>query len=119
MLTDVILNLLRKFDWFPRESKRLKTLHHWVIALGIFLGFLFGARTAGLLQFIPKLPTSTYSEKTSVSDSVPHFARRSGFSLFRSALNAEVKDQMCAVATLRHHQQWTRVRHLVSVVDLP
>ncbi len=54
MLSDLILGWLRKFNWFPKEGKRRKTLIHWAIALALFLGFLFVAGSAGWLEFIPK-----------------------------------------------------------------
>ncbi|APX13480.1 hypothetical protein BWR18_18695 [Tateyamaria omphalii] len=54
MLMDLILGWLRKFRWFPKEGKRHKTIIHWFIALGLFLGFLGAAGSAGWLEFIPK-----------------------------------------------------------------
>jgi hypothetical protein len=51
---DLILGWLRGFDWFPKEGKRTKTLIHWIIALALFLGFLFVAGSAGWLEFIPQ-----------------------------------------------------------------
>ena len=39
MFMDLILGWLRKFKWFPKEGKRMKTFIHWVIALALFLGF--------------------------------------------------------------------------------
>jgi len=35
-------------------GKRRRTLVHWLIALGLFLGFLGLAASLGLLQFIPR-----------------------------------------------------------------
>ncbi|GEM_PF-2464850 len=54
MFMDVILGWLRNFSWFPREGKRRKTLIHWLIALGLFLGFNAVAGAAGWLEFIPQ-----------------------------------------------------------------
>ncbi len=54
MFMDVILGWLRKFDWFPKEGKRRKTIVHWAIALGLFVGFLTIAGSAGWLEFIPQ-----------------------------------------------------------------
>lgn len=54
MFMDVILGWLRKFGWFPKEGKRRKTIIHWVIALGLFFGFLAVAGSAGWLEFTPK-----------------------------------------------------------------
>jgi len=54
MLMDMILGWLRKFNWFPKKGKRRKTLIHWIIAMGLFLGFLAIAGSAGWLQFIPQ-----------------------------------------------------------------
>ncbi|MDF1774605.1 MAG: hypothetical protein P1V13_01160 [Rhizobiaceae bacterium] len=54
MFMDVILGWLRKFNWFPKEGKRRKTIIHWVIAAGLFFGFLAAAGSAGWLEFIPK-----------------------------------------------------------------
>lgn len=54
MFMDVILGWLRKFNWFPKEGKRLKTFIHWVIALALFLVFQVVAGSAGWLEFIPQ-----------------------------------------------------------------
>ncbi len=54
MISDLILGWLRKFSWFPKEGKRRKTFIHWIIALALFLGFLFVAGSAGWLEFIPQ-----------------------------------------------------------------
>lgn len=54
MFMDVILGWLRKFNWFPKEGKRRKTIIHWVIALGLFFGYLAVAGSAGWLEFIPQ-----------------------------------------------------------------
>lgn len=54
MFMDIVLGWLRQFRWFPKEGKRRKTIVHWFIALGLFLGFLALAGSAGWLQFIPK-----------------------------------------------------------------
>lgn len=51
---DLILGWLRKFNWFPKEGKRMKTFIHWIIALMLFLGFSLIAGSAGWLQFIPQ-----------------------------------------------------------------
>ncbi len=40
MLMDLITGWLRKFNWFPKEGKRRKTIIHWVIAWGLFWGCL-------------------------------------------------------------------------------
>ncbi|WP_299988470.1 hypothetical protein [uncultured Ruegeria sp.] len=47
MFMDLILGWLRKFNWFPKEGQRRKTFIHWIIALVLFLGFLFVAGSAG------------------------------------------------------------------------
>ena len=54
MISELILGWLRKFSWFPKEGKRRKTFIHWIIALALFLGFLFVAGSAGWLEFIPQ-----------------------------------------------------------------
>ena len=54
MFMDLVLGWLRKFDWFPKEGKRRKTLVHWIIALVLFFGFLSVAGSAGWLEFIPQ-----------------------------------------------------------------
>jgi uncharacterized membrane protein len=54
MFADLLLGWLRKFNWFPKEGKRLKTLIHWLVALGMFLGFLAIAVSAGWLEVIPQ-----------------------------------------------------------------
>jgi len=54
MFADLILGWLRKFKWFPKEGKRMKTFVHWVVALTLFLGFLLLAGSAGWLEFIPQ-----------------------------------------------------------------
>lgn len=54
MFMDVVLGWLRKFNWFPKEGTRRKTFIHWIVALGMFLGFLAVAGSAGWLEFIPK-----------------------------------------------------------------
>jgi hypothetical protein len=54
MISDLNLGWLRKFSWFPKEEKRRKTFIHWIIALALFLGFLFVAGSAGWLEFIPQ-----------------------------------------------------------------
>lgn len=54
MLMDVIIGWLRKFNWFPKEGKRRKTIVHWAIALGLFVGFLIIAGSTGWLKFIPQ-----------------------------------------------------------------
>ncbi|MCT4555501.1 MAG: hypothetical protein N4A53_12500 [Pelagimonas sp.] len=54
MFTDLILGWLRKFNWFPKEGKRMKTFIHWVIALMLWYGFLSIAGSAGWLKFIPQ-----------------------------------------------------------------
>ena len=54
MFMDLILGWLRQFNWFPKEGKRMKTFIHWIIALTLFLGFLFIAGSAGWLEFIPQ-----------------------------------------------------------------
>lgn len=54
MFMDIIIGWLRKFNWFPKEGKRRKTFIHWLIALGLFIGFLSVAGMAGWLEFIPQ-----------------------------------------------------------------
>ena len=54
MFMDVMLGWLRKFNWFPKEGKRRKTFIHWIVALGMFLGFLAVAGSTGWLEFIPQ-----------------------------------------------------------------
>ena len=54
MVMDIFLGWLRKFNWFPKEGKRMKTFVHWVIALVLFLVFLLVAGSAGWLEFIPQ-----------------------------------------------------------------
>jgi hypothetical protein len=54
MIMDFILGWLRKFYWFPKEGKRLRTFVHWVIAVGVLLGFLGIGRFAGWLKFVPQ-----------------------------------------------------------------
>ena len=54
MFMDVILGWLRRFNWFPKEGKRLKTFVHWLVAVGMFSGFPIIAGSAGWLEFIPR-----------------------------------------------------------------
>lgn len=54
MLMDVILGWLRRFNRFPKEGKRRKTIIHWFIALGLFSGFLALAGSVGWLEFRPR-----------------------------------------------------------------
>jgi len=54
MFMDLILGWLRKFNWFPKEGKRLRAFIHWIIALALFFGFLSVAGSAGWLEFIPQ-----------------------------------------------------------------
>ncbi len=54
MISDLNLGWLREFRWFPKEGKRRNTFIHWIIALTLFLGFLFVAGSAGWLEFIPQ-----------------------------------------------------------------
>ena len=54
MFMDIVLGWLRKFNWFPKEGKRRKTFIHWIIALGLFLGFLTLGGAAGWLKFTPE-----------------------------------------------------------------
>lgn len=54
MFMDIILGWLRKFSWFPTEGKRMKTFVHWIVALGLFVGFLVLAGSVGWLQFVPQ-----------------------------------------------------------------
>ena len=54
MISDLNLGWLRKFSWFPKEGNRRKKFIHWIIALALFLGFLFVAGSAGWLEFIPQ-----------------------------------------------------------------
>lgn len=54
MFMDLIIGWLRRFNWFPKEGKRLKTIIHWGIALALLVGFLSIAGPAGWLEFIPQ-----------------------------------------------------------------
>ncbi len=54
MFMDLILGWLRKFNWFPKEGKRMTTFIHWLFALTLFLGFLLIAGSTGWLEFIPQ-----------------------------------------------------------------
>lgn len=54
MFIDLVLGWLRRFAWFPKEGKRLKTLVHWAIAMVMFFGFLAVSGSAGWLQFVPR-----------------------------------------------------------------
>lgn len=54
MLLDILIGWLRKYDWFPKEGKRKKTLIHWLIAVGLLIAFLIIAGSAGWLKFIPQ-----------------------------------------------------------------
>ncbi len=54
MLMDIILGWLRQFFWFPGKGKRKKTLIHWTIALGLFLGYQLVASKMGYLEFVPQ-----------------------------------------------------------------
>lgn len=54
MIMDAILGWLRRFGWFPKEGKRVRAFIHWLIALGLFFGFLAVAGTAGWLEFTPR-----------------------------------------------------------------
>lgn len=54
MFMDVILAFFRKFSWFPGEGNRRKTIIHWVIALGLLVGYISIAGAAGWLDFVPQ-----------------------------------------------------------------
>jgi len=54
MLMELGISWFRKFSWFPSEGKRLKAFIHWLIALGLFLGFLFVGRSVGWINLIPQ-----------------------------------------------------------------
>lgn len=54
MFMDIVFGWLRKFRWFPKEGTRRKTFNHWVIAVGLFVGYLTVAGSAGWLNFIPQ-----------------------------------------------------------------
>jgi hypothetical protein len=54
MLSDVVLGWLRRFNWFPREGKRRKTLIHWVVAATMLGGFLLIGSLAGWVRFVPR-----------------------------------------------------------------
>ncbi len=54
MFMDIILGWLKQFFWFPGKGKRKKTLVHWAIALGLFLGYLSVAGKMGYLEFVPQ-----------------------------------------------------------------
>lgn len=54
MFADILFGWLRKFNWFPKEGKRLKTFVHWIIAVGLFVAFLVVAGSVGWLEFVPK-----------------------------------------------------------------
>ena len=54
MLMDLAISWLRRFSWFPGEGKRFKAFVHWIIALGVFLGFLFLGHSIGWIGFIPR-----------------------------------------------------------------
>ena len=54
MFMDLILGWLRRFNWFPKEGKRMRTFVHWIIALTLFLGFLLIAGSADWLVSNPK-----------------------------------------------------------------
>lgn len=53
MIWDLIIGWLRQFRWFPKEGKRMRTFVHWLIAIGLFLGYLWLARTFGWIEFVP------------------------------------------------------------------
>ncbi|MEQ6201650.1 hypothetical protein ABMC88_01230 [Sulfitobacter sp. HNIBRBA2951] len=52
MFMDIVLGWLRKFRWFPKEGKRRKTFIHWLIAIGLFVGFIILAAALGWLELI-------------------------------------------------------------------
>lgn len=54
MFMDLILSWLRRFNWFPGSGKRWKAFIHWIIALTLFLAFLFVGGFAGWLDFLPQ-----------------------------------------------------------------
>ena len=54
MLMDLMTSWLRKFSWFPSEGKRLRAFINWLIAFGLFAGFLFIGRSVGWIEFIPR-----------------------------------------------------------------
>lgn len=54
MVMDLVIGWLRKFKWFPKEGRRLRTLIHWAVALGVFLAYLAIAGSLGYLEFVPK-----------------------------------------------------------------
>lgn len=53
MVMDVGIGWLRKFEWFPKEKRRLKALFHWMVANALFFGYLLVADKLGYLEFIP------------------------------------------------------------------
>jgi len=54
MCMDIVISWLRKFSWFPKEGRRFKAFIHWLIALGLLIGFLFVGDLTGWLEFIPQ-----------------------------------------------------------------
>jgi hypothetical protein len=54
MFMDIVIGWMRRFNWFPKEGKRLRTFVHNVIAWGVLLIFLMIAEPAGWLTIVPK-----------------------------------------------------------------
>lgn len=53
MIMDAIIGWLRQFRWFPGKGRRMRTFVHWLIALGLFIGFLVAGKLNGFLTFVP------------------------------------------------------------------
>lgn len=54
MIMDFFISWLRSFRWFPKQGKRLKTCIHWLIALGLFFGFIGFAAVMDWYTLIPQ-----------------------------------------------------------------
>ncbi|MEM9737335.1 MAG: hypothetical protein AAF908_12145 [Pseudomonadota bacterium] len=54
MFMDIVLGWLRRFRWFPKKGRRLRTLVHWLIAVGMFAGYVALSNALGWLEVVPK-----------------------------------------------------------------
>jgi uncharacterized membrane protein len=52
MIMDIVNGWLKRFRWFPGPGKRLKGLIHWIVAVGLLIGYMYLARAIGWLHFV-------------------------------------------------------------------
>jgi len=54
MVFDVMVGWLRQFRWFPKEGQRIRIAVHWLIAIGLLVGYFALGAQFGWLDFIAK-----------------------------------------------------------------